>query len=172
MKLGATNQIATQTVKPVAGQATEAAPAETSTVTVPSDSYKPEQRSYTEAIKTGLIGAAVIGIPAAYGAGKQALVGEANALISGVFIDPTIGAFAGGYAGYKLTPGKEAGGILLCALTVPAGAVVGAFGLPLLSSIGSAWGLKGAAVAAGVAGVVLGGAEAYFVHKDRAKHAA
>jgi hypothetical protein len=171
MKLGATNQIVNPKVQTAAGQSTTATSAE-STPTVPTDSYKPEPRSYGEAVKTGLIGAALVGIPAAYGAGKQAMFGQTNALLSGAFVDPTIGAAVGAVGGYKLTPGKEAGGILLCVLTVPTGAVVGAFGLPLLSSIGSAWGLKGAAVAAGIAGVALGGAEAYFVHKDRAKNAA
>jgi hypothetical protein len=136
----------------------------------PGDSFQPsftpkEKRSYLEAVKTGLVGAALVGVPAAMGAAKNSLFGPDAATISGFVTGPTFGAVAGGYGGWKLTPGKDQGGILLAFLTVPLGATVGAIGYPLLSTIGAAGGWTGAAIGAAIGGIGLGVTEAVMVHK-------
>ena len=67
----------------------------------------------------------------------------------------------GGYAGWAVTPGKQAGGIMLAMLTVPTGALVGTLAATGLSIAGSAGGWP---VAAGLAGTgfVLGMVNGYM----------
>lgn len=151
-------------------QLPQGAPAPQPPAQEPGDSFQPsftpkEKRSYMEAVKTGLVGAALVGVPAAMGAAKNSLFGSEAATVSGFLTGPAFGAVAGGYGGWKLTPGKEQGGILLAFLTVPLGATVGAVAYPLLSTIGAAGGWTGAAIGAAIGGVGLGVTEAVMVHK-------
>ncbi len=169
MQILAHNQGNSSHIRPNTAQAIQTAdPA--SGPSEPQDEYRPsfvprERRSYFDAVKTGLIGAALVGVPASIGAAKSDLLGSGAATVTNLLAGPTVGAIAGGVGGWHLTPGKDQSGIFLTILTVPIGAAVGSVAYPLLSTIGSMGGWTGAAVGAAVAGIGLGAAEAAFVHK-------
>ncbi|MFA5509183.1 MAG: hypothetical protein WC314_21575 [Vulcanimicrobiota bacterium] len=122
-------------------------------------SSKPERGDIGTILKRGLHWGAFAGVPAALGAGG-AQIGEALGAESGSWIgsmaaggvSQAYGLAHGGYAGWALTPGKKAGGIMLAMLTVPTGAVLGTLAATGLSIAGSAGGWP---VAAGLAGTAF-----------------
>lgn len=119
-------------------------------------SEKKERGSLGTMLKRGLSWGAFAGVPAAAGAlgaqvGAKADddMGKLLGTIVGGGVGQGYGAIHGGYAGWAVTPGKKAGGIMLAFLTVPAGAVGGALAATGLSIAGAAGGWP---VAAGIAG--------------------
>lgn len=127
-----------------------------------------EKGSIGTMLKRGLHWGAFAGVPAALGAGGAQLGGklgaEGGSLLGSLAAGGASQAYGmahGGYAGWAVTPGKQAGGIMLAMLTVPAGAVVGTLAATGLSIAGSAGGWP---VAAGLAGggFVLGMVNGYM----------
>ena len=139
---------------------------------VPQDSStfsnQKEKGSIGTMLKRGLHWGAFAGVPAALGAGGAQLgskIGaEGGSLLGSLAaggVSQAYGMIHGGYAGWAVTPGKQAGGIMLAMLTVPTGAVVGTLAATGLSIAGSAGGWP---VAAGLAGTgfVLGMVNGYM----------
>ena len=127
-----------------------------------------EKGSIGTMLKRGLHWGAFAGVPAALGAGGAQLGGklgaEGGSLLGSLAAGGASQAYGmvhGGYAGWAITPGKQAGGIMLALLTVPTGAVVGTLAATGLSIAGSAGGWP---VAAGLAGTgfVLGMVNGYM----------
>lgn len=119
-------------------------------------SDKNEKGSFGTMLRRGASWAAFMGVPAALGAVGAELGGKAGgdggSIIGSLAAGGASQAYGmahGGYAGWTITPGKQAGGIMLAMLTVPAGAAVGALAATGLSVAGS---FGGWPVAAGLAG--------------------
>lgn len=119
---------------------------------------KEERGGLGTMLRRGASWGAFMGVPAAAGAlgaqlGASASsddgMGKLLGSIVGGGVGQAYGAVHGGYAGWEITPGKKAGGIMLAMLTVPVGAGVGALAATGLSIAGSAGGWP---VAAGLAG--------------------
>ena len=124
--------------------------------TVSFSENKPERGGITSMLRRGISWGAFMGVPAALGAAGAQLGGkvgaEGGSLIGSLAAGGASQAYGlvhGGYAGWSITPGKQAGGIMLAMLTVPTGATIGTLAATGLSIAGSAGGWP---VAAGLAG--------------------
>lgn len=107
-------------------------------------------------LKEGLVAATLIGVPTAFGAGGNALLGGLGATAVTAFAGPALGATIGGVmlgrAAYKETNQNP----IYTGLAALAGAGVGAVAFPLLALPGTWGGVTGAVVA--TAGVGAGAA--------------
>jgi hypothetical protein len=147
--------------KPAASLKASAAPQQKAENPTPNDSMTFSERdrekgSFGTMLRRGASWGAFMGVPAALGAVGAELGGkvgaEGGSLIGSLAAGGASQAYGmahGGYAGWSITPGKKAGGIMLAMLTVPAGAAVGALAATGLSVAGS---FGGWPVAAGLAG--------------------
>lgn len=122
-------------------------------------------------LRRGVAWSAFMGVPALAGAAGAHLGAKANDELGGVLgavvgggLGQGYGAIHGGYAGWAITPGKKAGGIMLAALTVPAGVVAGTLAATGLSVAGAAGGFGWAAGLAG-AGFAVGMVHGYMSPK-------
>lgn len=143
------------------------------TVALPEESVtlsgrKDERGGLGTMLRRGLSWSAFMGVPALAGAAGAHLGAKADDQLGGVIgsvigggLGQGYGAIHGGYAGWAITPGKKAGGIMLAFLTVPAGAGAGALVATGLSVAGSAGGFGWAAGLAG-AGFAIGMVNGYM----------
>lgn len=129
---------------------------------------KEERGGLGTMLRRGLSWSAFMGVPALAGAAGAHLGAKADDQLGGVIgsvigggLGQGYGAIHGGYAGWAITPGKKAGGIMLAFLTVPAGATAGALVATGLSVAGSAGGFGWAAGLAG-AGFAIGMVNGYM----------
>lgn len=117
------------------------------------------------------IAAAVVGAPAAIGAGGAALIGPAaNSEAAGLVISAVGGIGAGTYA-FKSSMKEFRGHPVLVGATTLGAGFGTAIALPLLMAPGVSYGWQGAAIAAGAVGAVAGLGTAFAMFKQHQAHA-
>ena len=160
--------------KPALSQRT-ATPANKPTEAVPAqagDNYSAAPKSEEKIaawapFANAAIAAAVIGVPAALGAGGAALIGPAaNSEFAGLAVSAVGGIGAGCYA-FKSSKKEFNNHPILVGMSTLGAGVGTALVLPLLVAPGAAYGWTGAAVASGVVGAAAGIATAVAMFKQR-----
>lgn len=131
-------------------------------------------------LKESLKFAAIAGAPALLGAGLKSAFGGASHSLFDDTLTSTVwlaGSAAGGALGLGGYWGRQSmkehnGHPVLVFFSGVGGAIVGGAGLPLLQLPGAIFGLKGAAIASGVAGLATLGGVLYSNHKIKEEAAA
>jgi len=107
-------------------------------------------------LSEGLIAASVVGIPSAFGAGSNVLLGGLGATAVTAISGPAVGAALGGVLLGRGAYKESRGNPFFTGLAAMVGAGVGAVGFPLLSLPGTWGGVTGALVAAAGVGTAAG----------------
>lgn len=153
---------------PSQGNAAALQKAQVTTQATPQKSQESDEKKsdvFEMAASGGLVGAAVLGVPAAAGAALNGLSGGGKALVA--FASPVVAAVGlGAYAGYA-THKSTKGHPVLTGMASLAGAAVGGVGTQVGVIPGLAWGWKGALGAAVMGAAVVGGMTAYAAHQTR-----
>ena len=112
--------------------------------------------SITNPLKSGLVAAALVGVPSALGAGGNAALGGLGATAATLLTGPVVGATLGGVMAGRAAWKETGQNPIYTGLAALAGAGAGAVAFPVLALPGTWGGLAGAAVATAGIGVGAG----------------
>jgi hypothetical protein len=135
--------------------------------TYSSDPKSEEKIPFWAPFANAAIAAAVVGVPAALGAGGAQLIGPAaNSEAAGLVVSAVGGVGAGCWA-FKSSKKEFNGHPILVGMSTLGAGFGTALALPLLVAPGAAYGWTGAVVASGVVGAAAGVATAVAMIKQR-----